>query len=92
MRDDIVVSPEIEEQRVLLLKEWSRRRLKQQAADLQNLRRIELAQRLALDELRQESEELYQAAIQVSCYLTSQTSPSFFFFLFASFFECTFIL
>lgn len=66
MRGEVEISPEDEEQRALLLKEWSRRRLKQQAADLKNLKRIDDSQHMALNELRNVSEDLYQAAIQVN--------------------------
>lgn len=66
MRGEVEISPEDEEQRALLLKEWSRRRLKQQAADLKNLKRIDDSQSMALNELRNVSEDLYQAAIQVN--------------------------
>lgn len=53
------------EKRHLLLKEWSRYKYKQHLEDTQMLDRIIYSQQRALDELRNESEELYQEAIQV---------------------------
>lgn len=62
------VSEEVQEERILLMKEWSRYKLRQRIADLQMLDSVSFSQRRALDELRNESEELYQAAIQVVNY------------------------
>lgn len=53
------------EQRSLLLKEWARYKHQQHLNDMQMLDRIIYSQQHALDELRKESEELYQEAIQV---------------------------
>ena len=64
-RPQPVISPEEEERRVLLLKKWSVYRRNQYMADLQMLDRVQYSQQLALDKLREESEELYQAAISV---------------------------
>lgn len=53
------------EERSLLIKEWTRYKREQHLADAQMLDRILYAQQHALDELRNESEDLYQEAIQV---------------------------
>jgi large subunit ribosomal protein L40 len=53
------------EERALLYKEWARYKRKQNVNNMQMIDRLVFAQQKALDELRQESEELYQAAIQV---------------------------
>lgn len=53
------------ENRILLQKQWAKYKLEQNLADLQMLDRIAYSQQHALDELRKESEELYQEAIQV---------------------------
>lgn len=58
-------SAESLEARALLLKQWSKYKLEQRLADVRMLDRISFAQQKALDELRNESEELYQEAIQV---------------------------
>lgn len=52
-------------ERVKLFKQWAVYRHKRQLADLQMCDRIVMAQQWALDELKKESEELYQAAIQL---------------------------
>jgi large subunit ribosomal protein L40 len=65
MREVAVITPTVEEERALLCKEWTRYKNKQHMKDMQMIDRLVFAQRKALDELRQESEELYQAAIQV---------------------------
>jgi large subunit ribosomal protein L40 len=65
MREVAVITPEVEEERALLCKEWTRYKNKQHLKDMQMIDRLIFAQQKALDELRQESEELYQAAIQV---------------------------
>lgn len=52
------------EQRAALIKEWSKYRNEQKTMDVQLLDQLCLAQTRALDELRAESEELYQEAIQ----------------------------
>ncbi|XP_063221806.1 large ribosomal subunit protein mL40 [Bacillus rossius redtenbacheri] len=53
------------EERVLLEKEWCRYKLSQRLKDLQIIDRLLFSQQKALSELRRESEELYQAAIQI---------------------------
>uniref|UniRef100_A0A1B6DHD1 Large ribosomal subunit protein mL40 n=1 Tax=Clastoptera arizonana TaxID=38151 RepID=A0A1B6DHD1_9HEMI len=60
-----VLTPEILDERVLLTKAWSRYKLKSHLADVQMIDRIMYSQQKALDELQKESEDLYQAAIQV---------------------------
>ncbi|KAF7991175.1 hypothetical protein HCN44_002737 [Aphidius gifuensis] len=52
------------EQRILLTKEWSRFKNAQFMEDIRMLDNVMLSQQKALDELRAESEELYQEAIQ----------------------------
>jgi large subunit ribosomal protein L40 len=59
------LTPEAEEERARLLKEWTCYKYKQHIKDMQMIDRLVFAQQKALDELRQESEELYEAAIQV---------------------------
>jgi large subunit ribosomal protein L40 len=59
------LTPETLEERALLYKEWARYKRKQNMNNMQMIDRLVFAQQKALDELRQESEELYQAAIQV---------------------------
>lgn len=51
--------------RVRLTKDWARFRYKQVASDLKMVDRLIYSQERALSELRAESEELYQEAIQV---------------------------
>lgn len=58
------LSIEIKEQRAMLIKEWSKYRNEQKMADLQQLDQLYLSQTKALNELRAESEDLYQEAIQ----------------------------
>jgi large subunit ribosomal protein L40 len=65
IREVAVITPEVEEERSLLYKDWTRYKNKQHVKDIQMIDRLIFAQQKALDELRQESEELYQAAIQV---------------------------
>jgi large subunit ribosomal protein L40 len=59
------LTSEVEEERAFLHKEWTRYKHKQHMKDMQMIDRLVFAQQKALDELRQESEELYEAAIQV---------------------------
>jgi large subunit ribosomal protein L40 len=59
------LTPETLEERALLYKEWARYKKKQNVNNMQMIDRLVFSQQKALDELRQESEELYQAAIQV---------------------------
>lgn len=53
------------DRRVSIIKAWARYRHQQALADLKTADRLTLSQARALNELRVESEELYQAAIQV---------------------------
>lgn len=59
------MTPETLEERARLYKEWTRYKKKQTVNNMQMIDRLVFSQQKALDELRQESEELYQAAIQV---------------------------
>lgn len=52
------------EQRIQLNKQWARYKHQEKAQDYQIFDRLMQSQRRALDELRAESEELYQEAIQ----------------------------
>ena len=54
------------EGRALLLKQWSRYKLREHAHEMNAIHTAMLAQQVALQELRNESEELYQQAIQVT--------------------------
>lgn len=62
------LSEEELDSRATLLKEWTRFRHQQALADLKTIDRLAHTQTKALDELRLESEELYQKAIQVCVY------------------------
>lgn len=62
------LSAEALEQRALLFKKWSAYKLQKHLNDVRMLDRIEFAQQRALDELKKESEELYQEAVQVCVY------------------------
>ena len=53
------------ERRALLLKEWTRYKTKQHRSEMLAFARVCQSQQRALEELRKESEELYQSAIQV---------------------------
>lgn len=53
------------EQRALLEKQWASYKRLHKLSDVKMLDRIQYTQQKALDELRNESEELYQEAIQV---------------------------
>lgn len=57
-------SSELLEKRALLVKRWTNYKREQHLADLKDIDRIVFAQQKALDQLRRESEELYQEAIQ----------------------------
>ncbi|XP_041450864.1 39S ribosomal protein L40, mitochondrial [Drosophila obscura] len=61
-------SAEVEE-RALLKKEWARYKHDERVADFQIIDRLVQSQNKALEELRRESEELYQAAIEVDLQL-----------------------
>lgn len=58
-------SEEIQNQRILLLKQWTSYSVKQHLADIKMCDRLVLSQQWALDQLKSESEELYNAAIQL---------------------------
>ncbi|GAB0088271.1 mitochondrial ribosomal protein L40 [Sergentomyia squamirostris] len=63
-RPATLLNPETLEERVLLQKEWARYKGKQKLANYQLIDQVMQAQSKALDELKLESEELYEAAIQ----------------------------
>lgn len=60
------VSVEELEERILILKDWNRYKTNQHRETIKLIDRYMFCQQKALDELRVESEELYQAAIQVN--------------------------
>lgn len=66
IREVPVLTPETLEERARLYKEWTRYKKKQTVNNMQMIDRLVFSQQKALDELRQESEELYQAAIQIN--------------------------
>lgn len=53
------------ERRALLQKEWTRYKYQQFGEECEAISRLILSQEKALEELRKESEDLYQQAIQV---------------------------
>jgi len=59
------LSEEEVESRILLQKEWTRYKTQQHLNNVQTIDSIFYSQQKALDELRAESEQLYQEAIQV---------------------------
>ncbi|XP_050297064.1 39S ribosomal protein L40, mitochondrial [Anthonomus grandis grandis] len=61
---NIVHTPETLEKRALLEKKWANYKRIQLLNDLQMIDRVQFYQQRALDELKKESEELYQEAIQ----------------------------
>lgn len=63
------ISEEEMDSRILLQKDWNRYKTKQHLANIQTIDSIFYSQQKALDELRAESEDLYQEAIQVINYL-----------------------
>lgn len=65
LRHSSPLSTEEKESRILLQKKWNRYKSQQYLADVQTIDSIIQSQQKALDELRAESEELYQEAIQV---------------------------
>ncbi|ENN80091.1 hypothetical protein HUJ04_013074 [Dendroctonus ponderosae] len=67
-------SAELLEKRVLLEKRWANFKREQVLSDLQTIDRLLFCQQKALDELRNESEELYQEAIQFDFHLIPFTS------------------
>lgn len=68
------ISEEEAESRILLEKEWNRYKTKQHLADTQAIDSILYSQQKALDELRAESEDLYQEAIQLDLALLPHTA------------------
>ncbi|XP_060536353.1 large ribosomal subunit protein mL40 [Cylas formicarius] len=66
---EITLSPEILDKRVLLEQKWCSYKREQHLSDLKILDRLLFAQQYALDELRKESETLYQQAIQIDSFL-----------------------
>lgn len=65
LRKPITLSPEEKERRTLLLKEWSRHKMKQHKEDLQRLHELEQCREEALKELKKSSLYLYHEAIKV---------------------------
>ncbi|KAK4885388.1 hypothetical protein RN001_001659 [Aquatica leii] len=68
-RTSVKLSRETLEQRVILEKQWAKYKHEQRLADIRLIDRIMFSQQKALDELRNESEELYQEAIQIEAML-----------------------
>ena len=64
-REPAVLSFEESERRALLHKDWTRYKTKQHNKEIMAVARVHGSQQRALEELRKESEELYQSAIQV---------------------------
>ncbi|XP_065081551.1 large ribosomal subunit protein mL40 [Ochlerotatus camptorhynchus] len=64
-RTGVKVSAQVAESRVLLEKQWAKYKMAEKLADYQLIDRVLAAQTKALNELRLESEELYQSAVQV---------------------------
>jgi len=64
-RESVVLSFEESERRALLHKDWSRYKAKQHYREMTAVAQVRWSQQQALEELRKESEELYQSAIQV---------------------------
>lgn len=58
------VTEAVLEQRALLEKRWTRHKMQEKLSDYQMVDKLLLSQQKALQELRYESEELYQEAIQ----------------------------
>ncbi|XP_058445374.1 large ribosomal subunit protein mL40 [Malaya genurostris] len=58
------ISPEVLENRVLLEKQWAKFKMQEKLSDYQLIDRMLAAQTKALNELRLESEDLYQKAVQ----------------------------
>lgn len=63
-RPAITLSAEILEHRIVLEKSWAKFKIQQKMDDLQKINHMVIAQEKSLAELRLESEELYQEAIQ----------------------------
>lgn len=64
-RPETQLSEEVLEERILLIKSWTTYKTKQHLQNLKNIDCVVFSQQKALDELRKESEDLYQEAIQV---------------------------
>uniref|UniRef100_A0A1L8DRS8 Large ribosomal subunit protein mL40 n=1 Tax=Nyssomyia neivai TaxID=330878 RepID=A0A1L8DRS8_9DIPT len=64
MRSAVEPTAEVLEERALFQKEWARYKRTEKLVDYQLIDQVMQAQRKALDELKLESEELYEAAIQ----------------------------
>ena len=64
-REQDALSFEESERRALLHKEWARYKRRQHVSEIQQLTQAMNTQQKALDALREESEELYQQAVQV---------------------------
>ncbi|XP_007422495.1 39S ribosomal protein L40, mitochondrial [Python bivittatus] len=69
VRELTPLSPEESERRAQLLKKWSVYKYQQDKAEMDTMKTLVAAQEQALKELRLESEELYQAAIQRDVHL-----------------------
>ena len=65
LRKPIEISPEEQERRTLLLKEWSRFKMKQHKEELQRVQELERCREEALKELKKTSLFLYHEAIKV---------------------------
>ena len=64
-RDRTAFSAEQMEEQVLLEKQWSKNKISEHRSEMILKNRVLYAQQKALRKLREESEELYQQAIQV---------------------------
>ena len=64
-RERTAFSAEQMEEQVLLEKQWSKNKISQHRSEMILKNRVLYAQQKALRKLREESEELYQQAIQV---------------------------
>ena len=65
LRKPVKLSYEEQERRTLLLKEWSRYKMKQHKEDLQRIQELERCRQEALKELKKSSLYLYNEAIKV---------------------------
>jgi len=72
------LSDEEIESRALLNKEWSRYKHQEYLKDVRAIDSIFYSQQKALDELKAESKELYQEAIQVINYIIQQIIKEFY--------------
>ncbi|KAL0111890.1 hypothetical protein PUN28_013238 [Cardiocondyla obscurior] len=68
------ISEEQKESRILLQKEWNKYKNKQHFNTIQAIDSISYSQQKALDELKAESEELYEEAIQIDIELLPHTA------------------